>query len=40
MVYPKLIIDIATKNEYSKQFLNHSVFKDWQKKTFQQILAH
>ena len=40
MVYPKLIIDIATKNEFGKQFLNHEVFKGWQKKPYQQILAH
>ena len=40
MVYPKLIIDIATKNEFGKQFLNSEQFKGWQKKPFQQILAH
>jgi hypothetical protein len=40
MVYPKLIIDIAVKNDYSKQFLNHELFKGWQKKTYQQILGH
>jgi hypothetical protein len=40
MVYPKLIIDIAIKNDYSKQFLNHEVFQGWQKKSYQQILGH
>lgn len=40
MVYPRLIVDIATKNEYSKQFLNHEVFKGWQKKPFKQIMEH
>jgi hypothetical protein len=40
MVYPKLILDIATKNEYSKQFLNHETFKGWQKKSYQQLMGH
>ena len=40
MVYPRLIVDIAAKNEYAKQFLNHEGYKGWQKKTFQQIMAH
>lgn len=40
MVFPRLIIDIATKNEYSKQFLNHQIFKGWQKKTYQQVMSH
>ena len=34
MVYPKLIVEIANKNDYSKQFLNHSSFQGNQKKTF------
>ena len=40
MVYPKLIVDIAAKNEFGKQFLNHELFVGWQKKPFQQLLAH
>lgn len=40
MVYPKLIVDIGTKNEYSKQFLNHSSFRGWQKKPYQQLMGH
>lgn len=38
IVYPKLIIDIASKNEFGKQFFNHEVFQGWQKKPFKQIL--
>jgi len=38
MVYPKLIFDIAQRNEYGKQFLNHPKFEGHQKKTFKQIL--
>jgi hypothetical protein len=38
MVYPKLIFDIAQKNEYGKQFLNHPKFEGWQKKPFKQLL--
>ena len=40
IVYPKLIIDIASKNEFGKQFLNHECFQGWQKKPFKQILEH
>jgi hypothetical protein len=38
MVYPKLIFDIAQKNEFSKQFLNHPKFDGYQKKPFKNIL--
>jgi hypothetical protein len=40
MVYPRLIVDIAAKNEYNKQMLHHPSFQGWQKKTYQQILSH
>jgi len=40
MVYPKLIIDIAAKNDYSKQFLNHEKYQGWQKKSYQMILNY
>ena len=39
-MYPRLIIDIASKNEFGKQFLNHEIFKGWQKKPYQQLLSH
>ena len=34
LVYPRLMLEIANKNEYSKQFLNHPSFVGYQKKTF------
>lgn len=40
LVYPKLIVEIANKNEYSKQFLNFPAFQENQKKSFKEILAH
>lgn len=40
LTYPKLIVEIANKNEYAKQFLNYPGFEGYQKKSFKEILAH
>ena len=39
-MYSKLILDIAAKNDYGKQFVNSETFRGWQKKSFKDILAH
>lgn len=40
LLYPRLILDIAKTNEFSKKFMNHNLFIDYQKKTFTDIMAH
>lgn len=40
LVYPRLMMEIATKNDYSKQFVNYPSFEGNQKKTFKDILNH
>lgn len=40
LIYPRLILEIANKNEYSKQFVNFQSFIGNQKKSYKDILAH
>jgi hypothetical protein len=38
LLYPKILLSFAEKNEYSKQFLSHSSFSGYQKGSFKAII--